>query len=176
MGRELSRQGSNKVMTEFPRCPTITSILVTSSSIQKGLCPGLLCLKTISFAYRPFGYFELDPLSLFEPFLWTLVSGQGANKAVLYLESDQKCNYRKLQFFSISVERSFIKIFVAIIGCPGVFSEPNHQQSLCKLLTHIQPTHHTYANFKILNIDRNRQCFRTKLYSAWLENIGNVNT
>ena len=41
MGRELSRQGSNKVMTEFPRCPTMTSMLVTSSSIQKWLWPGL---------------------------------------------------------------------------------------------------------------------------------------
>ena len=51
-------------------------------------CIVMMCLKTISLAYRPFGYFELDPLSLFEPFLWTLVSGQGANKAVLYLESD----------------------------------------------------------------------------------------
>ena len=36
----------------------------------------------------PLSYFELDPLSCLEAFLWSLVSGQLANKVELYLEND----------------------------------------------------------------------------------------
>ena len=48
----------------------------------------IVSTKKISLAYRPLGYFELDPLSFFEEFPRTLVFGQCANKVVLHLEND----------------------------------------------------------------------------------------
>ena len=41
-----------------------------------------------ALAYRPLGYFELDPLSFLEEFPRALVSRQCANKVVLHLEND----------------------------------------------------------------------------------------
>ena len=48
----------------------------------------IVSTEKISLVYRPLGFFELDPLSLYEEFLWTLVSGKWANKVELYLEND----------------------------------------------------------------------------------------
>ena len=55
-------------------------------------------------------------------FPWTHVFGQCTKKAVLYLENYLKY-YCKLCFFFISVKGSCINLIVAIISCPGVFSE-----------------------------------------------------
>ena len=44
--------------------------------------------KENKLSVLPLGFFELDPLSLYEAFLWTLVSGKQVNKVELYPEND----------------------------------------------------------------------------------------